>query len=188
MLFTWQRVLFMMKKPATYSWFHKGDCPQNLNCFKDLDQGLAYAKEVGKPVMIDFTGHACVNCRKMEEHVWPDPKVYNLLKDDYVLISLYVDEKIDLPENEQVEVQKATGGTRKLRNVGHKWSHFQTEYFNTNTQPYYVLLSSDGKLLNNPVGYTPEEKDYASFLQCGLDAYKQLTQSKQSQKPALGAN
>ncbi len=182
------KLLSGLAPPATYSWFHKGDCPQNLNCFKDLDQGLAYAKEVGKPVMIDFTGHACVNCRKMEEHVWPDPKVYNLLKDDYVLISLYVDEKIDLPENEQVEVQKATGGTRKLRNVGHKWSHFQTEYFNTNTQPYYVLLSSDGKLLNNPVGYTPEEKDYASFLQCGLDAYKQLTQSKQSQKPALGAN
>lgn len=182
------KLLSGLAPPATYSWFYQGDCPQNLNCFKDLSQGLAYAKEVGKPVMIDFTGHACVNCRKMEEHVWPEPDVYKLLKDDYVLISLYVDEKIDLPENEQVEVQKATGGTRKLRNVGHKWSHFQTEFFNTNTQPYYVLLSPDGKLLNHPVGFTPEEQEYVNFLECGLEAYKQLTQGKQVENPALGAN
>lgn len=176
------KLLSGLAPPATYSWFYEGDCPQNLNCFKDLNQGLAYAKEVGKPIMIDFTGHACVNCRKMEEHVWPESEVYNILKDDYVLISLYVDEKVELPENEQIEVQKATGGTRILRNVGNKWSHFQTEYFNTNTQPYYVLLSPDGKLLNHPVGYTPEKQDYARFLQCGLDTYKNL-----NQKRVLGA-
>jgi len=182
------KLLSGLAPPATYSWFYEGDCPQNLNCFKDLSQGLAYAKEVGKPIMIDFTGHACVNCRKMEEHVWPEPAVYKLLKDDYVLISLYVDEKIELPENEQVEVQKITGGTRKLRNVGHKWSHFQTEFFNTNSQPYYVLLSPDGQLLNHPVGGLVDEEKYASFLQCGLEAFERLSQSQSSQKNSLGSN
>jgi len=180
------KLLSGLAPPACYSWFYECDCPQNLNCFKDLNQGLAYAREVGKPVMIDFTGYACVNCRKMEEHVWPESEVYKYLKNDYVLISLYVDEKVELPENEQIEVQKATGGTRKLRNMGHKWSHFQTEYFNTNTQPYYVLLSPDGKLLNNPVGYTPEEEKYAGFLQCGLEAYQRLSAGKQLDKTFLG--
>ncbi len=181
------KLLSGLAPPATYSWFYEGDCPQNLNCFKDLESGLAYAKEVGKPIMIDFTGHACVNCRKMEEHVWPEPKVYKYLKDEYVLISLYVDEKVELPENEQIEVLKATGGTRKLRNVGHKWSHFQTEYFNTNTQPYYVLMTPDGKLLNQPVGYTPNDQEYADFLQCGLDAYKQLTQRNSDSDERIGS-
>lgn len=181
------KLLSGMAPPACYSWLSPCDCPQNLNCFKDLKTGLAYAKEVGKPVMIDFTGHACVNCRKMEENVWPKQQVYSLLKNDYVLISLFGDEKIDLPENEQIEVQKATGGKRTLRNVGQKWQHFATEYLGTNAQPFYVLISPEGKLLNYPVGYTPDPNEYASFLQCGLDAYKQLTQAQQSQKPALGA-
>ncbi|MBK7871609.1 MAG: thioredoxin family protein [Saprospiraceae bacterium] len=176
-----------MAPPACYSWFYPCDCPQNLNCFKDLKTGMAYAKEVGKPVMIDFTGHACVNCRKMEENVWPKPQVYNLLKDEYVLISLYGDEKIELPENEQIEVPKATGGTRVLRNVGHKWQHFSTEYFGTNTQPFYALISPDGQLLNYPVGYTPDANEYASFLQCGLDAYKQLTQNQQNTSKQIGS-
>ncbi len=86
-------------------------------------------------------------------------------------ISLYVDEKIELPEEEQVVVETYNGQSRKLRNVGHKWSHFQTTYFNTNSQPYYVLLSPEGQLLNQPVGYTPDAGDFAAFLQCGLDAH-----------------
>jgi len=181
------KLLSGLAPPTCYSWFYPCDCPQNLNCFKDLETGMAYAKEVNKPVMIDFTGHACVNCRKMEEHVWPEQEVYKYLKDEYVVISLYVDEKIELPENEQIEVQKVTGGTRKLRNVGHKWSHYQTEYFNTNTQPYYVLMSPEGKLLNQPVGYTPDEQDYAQFLQCGLDAYEQLTQHEAAKGKQVGS-
>jgi len=181
------KLLSGLAPPTCYSWFYPCDCPQNLNCFKDLETGMAYAKEVNKPVMIDFTGHACVNCRKMEEHVWPEQEVYKYLKDEYVVISLYVDEKIELPENEQIEVQKVTGGTRKLRNVGHKWSHYQTEYFNTNTQPYYALMSPDGKLLNQPVGYTPDEQDYAQFLQCGLDAYEQLTQNEAAKGKQVGS-
>ena len=173
------KLLSGLAPPVCYSWVYDCDCPQNLECFKDLDEGLAFAQQVNKPVMIDFTGHACVNCRKMEENVWPEREVYTQLRDDYVLISLYVDDKRALPEAEQLLVEKATGGTRKLRKVGDKWSHFQTEYFQTNTQPYYVLLSSDGeKLLNQPVGYTPEIEEFASFLQCGQDAYSQIAVQK----------
>ena len=171
------KLLSGLAPPTCYSIWYPCDCPQNLNCFKDFDEGLAFAKKVNKPIMIDFTGHACVNCRKMEEHVWPTPKVYKYLRDDYVLISLYVDEKIDLPKDQQVEVPMKSGGTRKLRTTGHKWQHFQTEYFNNNSQPYYVLLSPDGKMLNRPVPYTPDEKEYAAFLECGLQRFRELQAS-----------
>ncbi|MEY4107778.1 MAG: hypothetical protein RL181_2120 [Bacteroidota bacterium] len=170
------KLLSGLAPPACYSWFRPCDCPQNLSCFKDLDAGLAYARENNKPVMIDFTGHACVNCRKMEEHVWPEGPVFDQLREDYVLISLYVDDKRELPAAQQVEVQTITGKTRKLRTVGQKWSHFQTVYFKTNTQPFYVLMSPEGELLNTPVGYTPDVQEYADFLRCGSDAFKQLSQ------------
>ncbi|MEO1260446.1 MAG: protein-disulfide reductase DsbD domain-containing protein [Bacteroidota bacterium] len=160
--------------PACYSWLYECDCPQNLSCFKDFEEGMAYAKKVNKPVMIDFTGHACVNCRKMEETVWPRPEVYKILNKEYVLISLYVDEKIELPEEEQVTVELKSGKTRKLRYTGHRWQILQTENFNINSQPYYVLLAPDGKMLNNPVPYTPDVQEYASFLECGLNHFKEL--------------
>ncbi len=168
------KLLSGLAPPTGYSWIYPKDCPQNLDCFKDFDAGLAYAKKMNKPIMLDFTGHACVNCRKMEEHVWPVKSVYSLLKNEYVLISLYVDEKIDLPAEEQVIVPMKTGGTRKMRTTGHKWQHFQTEHFNTNAQPYYVLLSPDGTLLAEPVGYMPDAAEYANFLQCGLTNFKSL--------------
>lgn len=164
--------------PVGYSWIHPKECPNNLDCFKDLERGLTHARETGKPVLIDFTGYACVNCRKMEEHVWPLSQVNKYLKDDYVLISLYVDDRKELPEAEQVVVEKKTGGKRKLRTYGNKWTHFQTEYFNNNSQPYYVLMSPDGKLLNKPVPYTPDADDYASFLECGLRAYEKIQQEQ----------
>ncbi len=172
------KLLSGLAPPVGYSWIHPKECPQNLDCFKDFEQGLAYARKMNKPVMIDFTGHACVNCRKMEEHVWPDPNVYKFLKDEFVLISLYVDEKIDLPEAEQVTVPMKTGGTRKLRTIGQKWQYFQTEHFDNNSQPYYVLLTPDGKMLNQPVGYTPDSEEYSSFLRCGLDRFNELEGSK----------
>jgi thiol:disulfide interchange protein DsbD len=168
------KLLSGLAPPACYSWWYPCDCPQNLNCFKDFDEGLAFAKKMNKPIMIDFTGHACVNCRKMEEHVWPLPGVYKYLRDDYVLISLYVDEKIDLPVEEQKVVEMKSGGTRKLRNIGHKWHYFQTENFDNNSQPFYVLLSPDGKMLNQPVGYTPDASEYANFLECGLERFRNL--------------
>ncbi len=181
------KLLSGLAPPAGYSWLHPKECPNNLDCFHDLEAGLAYARKEGKPVMIDFTGHACVNCRKMEEHVWPEPEVDRLLRNEYVLISLYVDEKIELPEEEQVVVEQVTGGTRKLRRVGDKWSHFQTEYFNTNSQPYYVLLSPDGQLLTRPVGYTPDPEEYADFLECGLDAFAQLKNGHAPANRTLGS-
>ena len=171
--FTPLTLLSGLAPPVGYSFFLPNDCPNNLDCFKDLKKGIAYAQKENKPIMLDFTGYACVNCRKMEEHVWSKPKIDNYLRNDYVLISLYVDDKKDLPEDQQVLVNRINSGTRKLENYGHKWAHFQTQFFQTNSQPYYVLLSPDGKqILNSPVGYTPDEDEYAQFLQCGLDILK----------------
>ncbi len=160
--------------PVCYSVAHKCKCPQGLECYKDLQEGLAYAKSVNKPVMLDFTGHACVNCRKMEENVWPKSEIYPYLKDDFVLISLYVDEKLDLPEDEQIEVPRATGGMQKLRYTGKKWAFLQSEYFGKNTQPLYVLMTPDGKLLNAPVAYTPDVDEYEKFLNCGMENWNAL--------------
>ena len=170
--FTSLSLLSGLAPPAGYSWIYPKSCPNNLNCFKDFEKGLAYAKEVNKPILVDFTGHACVNCRKMEEHVWPKQGVSNYLEEDYVLISLYVDDKIDLPEAERETVEWFDGTSKKLRRSGQKWQYMQFKYFENNSQPWYALLSPDGKLLNSPVGYTPDSDEYASFLQCGLDAFK----------------
>ncbi len=161
--------------PVGYSFLFPNDCPNNLDCFKDLKTGIAYAQKVNKPIMLDFTGYACVNCRKMEEHVWPYKKIDNYLRNDYVLISLYVDDKKELPVEQQIDVNRINGGTRKLKNYGHKWANFQTQFFQTNSQPYYVLMSPDGtQILNQPVAYTPNEEDYAQFLECGLDVFNQI--------------
>ena len=152
---------------------HSNSCPLKLDCFKNYEEGLAYAKKVKKPIMLDFTGYGCVNCRKMEEHVWPREGVLEKLKEDYVLISLYVDDKTKLAEP---YISDFDG--KKKRNIGNKWADFQAKNFDNNSQPYYVLLSHDGQqLLTNPTGY-PEEgtndkkaKFFDKFLQCGLDAF-----------------
>ncbi|PWG04700.1 protein-disulfide reductase DsbD family protein [Polaribacter aquimarinus] len=171
--FTPLTLLSGLAPPVGYSFMYPNDCPNNLDCFKDLKTGVEYAKKVNKPILLDFTGYACVNCRKMEEHVWPIKKIDNYLRNNYVLISLYVDDKKLLPEEEQILVNRANGGTRKLKNYGHKWANFQTQFFQTNSQPYYVLLNSDGtKILNKAVGYTPDENNYAQFLECGLEVFK----------------
>ena len=167
------RLLSGIAPPVCYSYIYPCNCPQGLDCFKSYKDGLAYAKSVNKPILIDFTGYACVNCRKMEENVWPRPNVYKYLKEDYVLVSLYVDDKKKLPEEEQIFVQSKTGRVRQLKDVGDRWAAFQ-EYFGANSQPFYVLMSPEGKILNQPVGYTPDDSEYAAFLQCGLDAFKGL--------------
>ena len=127
-----------------------------------------------KPLMIDFTGWACVNCRKMEENVWPDLEVKKRLSEKYVIVSLYVDDKMVLPENEQRTSDFFKG--KRIKTLGNKFSEMQAKYFGANTQPYYVLVSPDEKLLTNPTGYTPDYKDYVRFLDCGLNAYHQLSQ------------
>jgi thiol:disulfide interchange protein DsbD len=170
--FTPLKLLSGLAPPVGYSLMYPNDCPQNLNCFKDLDEGVAYAQAQGKPIMLDFTGHACVNCRKMEEHVWPDTRVFKMLNEEFVLISLYVDEKLELPESEQKEVMTANGNVRKLRTTGNKWAHFQAETFQINSQPFYVLMSPEGQVLNHPVAYTPDADEYAEFLRCGLETYQ----------------
>ena len=144
--------------------------PHNIVAFTDYDTGIQYAKKVGKPVMIDFTGHACVNCRKMEDNVWSDAKVLDVLKNDVVLISLYVDDKRELPEKEQI-VSKITG--RKIKYIGQKWSEFQTLTYKTNAQPLYVLVDNKGNSLNNPTAYNPDIDFYFNWLKNGIKAYKE---------------
>ncbi len=137
--------------------------------FTDYDEGMAYAKQVGKPVMVDFTGWGCVNCREMESKVWIDPKVREFLTEDYVLISLYVDEKEKLPERITVE---ENGQTRILRTVGDKWSYLQRVKFGANAQPFYVLLDNEGKPLNGSYSHDEDVDKYVKFLQTGLENYK----------------
>jgi thiol:disulfide interchange protein DsbD len=143
--------------------------PHNIIAFTDYEQGMAYAKQVGKPVMIDFTGHACVNCRKMEDNVWSDQEVQKILKGDLVLISLYVDDKRELPENEKI-ISQLTG--KKIKYIGQKWSEFQTITYKTNAQPFYVLVDTDGKSLNEPSAYNPDVAEYLTWLKSGLSLFK----------------
>lgn len=147
----------------------ENECPHDLSCFHDYDEGMAYAKANGKPVIVDFTGWACVNCRKMEDNVWSDPKVLKKLRGDYVLISLYVDDKKNLPESDQY-ISPLSG--KKIKTTGNKWSDFQASKYNTNSQPYYVLLDNKGNILAQPRGYTPDIQTYANFLDEGLCRYK----------------
>lgn len=154
---------------VTYSYFNETDCPQNFNCFKDYEEGMKYAKAEGKPVMLDFTGYGCVNCRKMEETVWGETDVKKILSEDYVLISLYVDDKKKLEKPYEAIIN---GRTKRIRTVGNKWSLFQEEHFKSNSQPQYVLLTNDGEVLNKPVGYTPDGSEYVDFLECGLQQNK----------------
>lgn len=139
--------------------------PHDILTFIDYEKGLAYAKSVNKPIMIDFTGHACINCRKMEERVWAEPQILNILKNEVILISLYVDERKKLPEEEQY-ISETTG--KKIRTVGNKWSDFQIKYYQMNAQPYYVLIDLDENKLNEPVGYTPNVNEYEIWLKDGL--------------------
>lgn len=137
--------------------------------FDDYDAGMEYAKRNGKPVMLDFTGYGCVNCRKMEAAVWTDPKVSKLMTDDYVLITLFVDNKTPLPEHIKV---MENGKERTLRTVGDKWSYLQRSKFGANAQPFYVLLDNEGKPLNKSYSYDEDVDKYVDFLQTGLQNYK----------------
>ena len=143
--------------------------PHGLTVFTDYEIGLAYAKTVNKPVMLDFTGYACVNCRKMENNVWSDEKVLNVLKNDVVLISLYVDDKRELPKSEQT-VSKETGN--EITTIGDKWTEFIIIKYKTNTQPFYVLIDLKEEKLNTPISYTPNIDEYLSWLNDGISKFK----------------
>jgi thiol:disulfide interchange protein len=153
---------------APHKYAHLFHAPLRLPAFFDYDEGMAYAKKVGKPVLIDFTGHGCVNCRKMEANVWPDKQVLPLLRDKYVLIQLYVDDKTELPAAEQTV---STYSGKKIKTIGNKYSDFQASRFNINSQPYYVLLGREGNVLVPPQGANYEAENFVSFLESGLKAY-----------------
>jgi len=155
----------------------ESDCPLGIDCFKDFDKGLAYAKEVNKPILLDFTGWACVNCRKMEETVWSEPDIYPILKDEYVLISLYIDDRKELPEAQQFSFKYESGRVKKIKTVGEKWGTFQTLNFNAASQPYYVLLSPELEVLNTAVQYTDRDT-YKEWLKKGVSNFKELGQLK----------
>jgi thiol:disulfide interchange protein len=145
--------------------------PHGLVVFEDYDKGLAYAKSVNKPIMLDFTGYACVNCRKMENNIWPDPKILPMLNNEVVLISLYVDDKRDLPENQKF-VSKTTGS--EIETVGDKWTDFMISKYKTNTQPLYVLTDLEGKSLNRAtptISYVSLE-EYETWLKTGIANFK----------------
>ena len=158
--------------PLFYSVYDKETHgPLGLNAYTDFEKGLEAAKKANKPIMIDFTGWACVNCRKMEEQVWSHPEVMNVLKEKYTLISLYVDDREELGAQDQFKYLKDDGRVKKIKTIGDKWATFQTINFKNNSQPYYVLLDSDLKLLNTTTAYTPDADEYLDWLKKGLANY-----------------
>ncbi|GEM57667.1 thiol:disulfide interchange protein [Flavobacterium columnare NBRC 100251 = ATCC 23463] len=142
--------------------------PHNIVTFDDYETGLAYAKEVNKPVLLDFTGDACANCRKMEDNVWSNPEVLSILQEKVVIISLVCDRKIELPKEQQY-VSKATG--KEIITIGNKWSDFQITRYKSNSQPLYVVLDSDGNDLSKPIGFSGID-EYKSWLENGINNFK----------------
>ena len=157
--------------PEFYSIRSKeSDCPLGLECYKDYETGKAAAQAANKPILLDFTGWACVNCRKMEENVWSDPDVFSLLNEKYILISLYVDDRKELSELERFELPNPNGTLRSVDTVGEKWAAFQALNFQSASQPFYVLLSPDEKLLAPPIQYT-DTATFKQWLETGWAAF-----------------
>ena len=151
----------------------KSDCPLGLDCYKDFESGLEVAKRENKPILLDFTGWGCVNCRRMEENVWSDSNIFPILNDEYILISLYVDDRKELPIEAQFDFKYESGRVKTIKTIGQKWGTFQSINFNAASQPYYVLLSPDLEVLNNAVQYVDKDT-YEEWLKSGLQRY-QLT-------------
>jgi thiol:disulfide interchange protein len=150
----------------------KEHCPNDLPCFHDYDKALAYAKKVGKPLMIDFTGWACVNCRKMESQVWTDAEVDKRLRNEVIVVSLYVDDKTKLPESERT-TKKLGDLDFKINTIGNKWSYFQAERYKTNSQPQYILIDHNEQMLTpKTAGYNPDIQNYIGWLDAGINEFK----------------
>ena len=163
------RLLSGFSPPSFYSIYPKSnDCPLGLNCFKDFESGYSYAKSQGKPILLDFTGWACVNCRRIEENVWTDPEVFKLINDEFVLISLYVDDRKELSEEDQIILKYKSGKSKQIKTIGDKASTFQAINFKSASQPYYVLLDNDLRILNKPIQYTSKD-NYLNWLKEGLN-------------------
>ena len=166
------RALSGFPPPAFYSVYEsESDCPINIDCYKDYETGREAAIMQQKPILLDFTGWACVNCRKVEENIWTTPEVYALLRDELVVISLYVDDRTPLEKVDQHTITYSDGSTRTLETVGQKWSAFQAINFKSVSQPYYVLLQPDGTILNPPIQYT-DKSTYLAWIKEGIAASK----------------
>ncbi|UQB70353.1 protein-disulfide reductase DsbD family protein [Epilithonimonas zeae] len=159
--------------PLNVSYFHEEkDGILGLKPYHNYFEAIEVAKKENKPVLIDFTGYGCENCRKMEEFVWSQDDILPILQNDVIIASVYVDDKEELPENEQIKIDMGEGQMKKVKTIGDKWSLFQQVNFNNNSQPHYVLVTPDQKVINSPVsGYMPKE-DFKKFLKCGIDYFK----------------
>jgi thiol:disulfide interchange protein len=145
------------------------NCILDLNCTHDYEEAVKMAKEQHKTILLDFTGYACVNCRRMEENVWSNESVHKLLQEKFIVVSLYVDDKKMLPVENRFTYTYKNGATRDIKTVGDKWSVFETENFKSNSQPWYAMLNENEELLTFPCGYTPNVEEYLKWLQCGVD-------------------
>ena len=162
--------------PMFYSLYEKStECPLDLNCSKDWEEGLVKAKAENKPILLDFTGWACVNCRKMEEQVWSTSDVYDILSKEYVIISLYVDDKKELLQDEQFDFLRSNGTKKRVETIGDKWATLQTVNFENNSQPYYVILNHNMELLNVTNAYESNANAYFEWLKIGLENFKAET-------------
>lgn len=159
--------------PMSYSIYEREGAIEPIK--NDYRKAIELAKQQNKPVLIDFTGWACVNCRRMEEKVWVDDEVKALMKNDFIVVSLYVDERKKLPVAEQTEYTTTTGVQKSIVTVGDKWSTFQLENFYEVSQPQYAIISADEKALTKTKAYTPDAKEFAEWLKCGLEAYRKTT-------------
>ncbi|MDG2062210.1 MAG: cytochrome c biogenesis protein CcdA [Flavobacteriaceae bacterium] len=151
----------------------ESDCPLGLDCYKDFEQGLEIALTQNKPILLDFTGWACVNCRRMEENIWAAPEVYKLLKDRYIIISLYVDDREKLSTDKQFNYKYADGRIKQINTIGKKWATFQAINFKTASQPFYVQLTAEYQLLNPPIQYT-DKTTFENWLLQGLEHFPEV--------------
>lgn len=161
--------------PLCYSVYtHPVNCETGIEPLRDYEQAIQIARQQNKPVLIDFTGWACVNCRRMEENVWTDPEVNRLMKKEFVIVSLYVDERKRLPAVQQVTYITKAGAEKRIITVGDKWATFQSENFDAVQQPQYAIISPDEKVLTKTKSYTPDADEFAEWLQCGITAFGKL--------------
>ena len=151
----------------------ESDCPLGLDCYKDFEQGLEIALTQNKPILLDFTGWACVNCRRMEENIWAAPEVYKLLKERYIIISLYVDDREKLSTDKQFNYKYADGRIKQINTIGKKWATFQAINFKTASQPFYVQLTAEYQLLNPPIQYT-DKTTFENWLLQGLEHFPEV--------------
>ncbi len=165
--------------PLCYSLYKNPvNCETGIEPLRDYDEALALAKKENKPLLIDFTGWACVNCRRMEENVWPDAQVHKLITGNYIIVSLYVDERKKLPAPDQIMYKTKLGADKKIVTVGDRWATFQSENFDAVQQPQYAIIHPDEIILTKTKGYTSSAKEFAQWLECGLDAFKKVNDRK----------